>query len=453
MARSVSVHSVATALMESEPWDFLAVYYDGLDVAGHRFMPYHPPRMATVSEADFRRYQHVMRELYLFHDEMLGRLLELAGDDATVLLVSDHGFHCDHLRPAGHAATAEEDAAAWHRHYGVLALRGPGILADERIYGATLLDIAPTVLHLFGLPVGRDMDGRPLLQALKRPGSSFPTIPGWDLQPGDDGRHPTDLRQAMLASTAAVDQLIALGYLPAATAEERRAVAIAEAESRFNLAEVHAGHGRIRQARELLEGLHGEHPDHPRYAMALARVYSDLGEPRRALAIIEQLESAGRRSPDGDLLAAAARFQDGRPDQALERLAECERRYPPSAALFGLIGNLHLARQGWHEADRAFARALELDDDEPHWHNGMARAAWKLGDCERAAEHALRAVGLLFFFPQAHFHLGMAFLALGDRPRARQALKLAVAQAPGFAEARAELEALREQAPPLQPLR
>ena len=37
LARTVSVHSVATGVMEAEPWDFLAVYYDGLDVAGHDF--------------------------------------------------------------------------------------------------------------------------------------------------------------------------------------------------------------------------------------------------------------------------------------------------------------------------------------------------------------------------------------------------------------------------------
>ncbi|WP_165068196.1 alkaline phosphatase family protein [Paludisphaera rhizosphaerae] len=452
VTRTVSIHSVATTLMEAEPWDFLAVYYDGLDVAGHRFMPYHPPRMATVAENDFRRYQGVMRELYLFHDEMLGTLLDLAGDEATVLLVSDHGFHCDHLRPSGPAGSVEEDAAAWHRHYGVLAMRGPGILADERIYGATLLDVAPTVLHQFGLPVGRDMDGRPLLQAMERPSPSFPMIPSWDRLPGDDGRHPADARQTKLESPAALKQLIALGYLPAATAEQRQAVAIAEAESRFNLAAVHSSHGRTEEALVLLEALHDDYPGHDRYALALARAYADLGQHRRVLAIVEGLEASGRRSPDGDLLLAAAWFHDGQPEHALGRLADCERRYPPDAALFGLIGNLHLARQGWQDAARAFAKALAMDDDDPHSHNGLARAAWMLGDHERAGEHALRAVGLLFFFPQAHFHLGMAFLGMGDRERARRSLKLAVTQAPGFFEARLELENLGEPAPPLRPL-
>ena len=36
---------------------------------------------------------------YRFHDMMLETLLTLAGPEATVILVSDHGFHSDHLRP------------------------------------------------------------------------------------------------------------------------------------------------------------------------------------------------------------------------------------------------------------------------------------------------------------------------------------------------------------------
>jgi predicted AlkP superfamily phosphohydrolase/phosphomutase len=41
-------------------------------------------------------------------------------------------------------------------------MKGEHIQQDERIYGATLLDVTPTILTLFGLPVGEDMDGRVL---------------------------------------------------------------------------------------------------------------------------------------------------------------------------------------------------------------------------------------------------------------------------------------------------
>ena len=49
----------------------------------------------------------------------------------------------------------------------MLLLAGPGIKNDATIPGATLLDITPTVLALFGLPVGRDMEGKVLVNAFE----------------------------------------------------------------------------------------------------------------------------------------------------------------------------------------------------------------------------------------------------------------------------------------------
>ena len=51
-----------------------------------------------------------------------------------------------------------------HRMEGVLIASGPAVRAGARPEGATLLDIAPTILHLLGVPVPADMDGRPLAE-------------------------------------------------------------------------------------------------------------------------------------------------------------------------------------------------------------------------------------------------------------------------------------------------
>ena len=178
-ARCATVHAVATAAMEAEPWDFFAVYYDAIDKAGHDFMAYRAPRLPGIPEEDQRVYGGVMDGLYAFHDAMLGRLLALAGEDTTVILMSDHGFQSGARRPAApdlhrdlHGAppgSVAAEGADWHRHLGVFAIQGPGIKRDERISGATLLDITPTVLTLFGLPVGRDMPGRVLTGAFEVP--------------------------------------------------------------------------------------------------------------------------------------------------------------------------------------------------------------------------------------------------------------------------------------------
>jgi predicted AlkP superfamily phosphohydrolase/phosphomutase/tetratricopeptide (TPR) repeat protein len=447
LARTVSVHSIATGAMEAEPWDFLAVYLDGLDVAGHQFMPFHPPHCRSVSQNDFELYQHVMREMYLFHDEMLGRLLELAGENTTVILLSDHGFHSNHLRPQHpqDACTEDEQAAQWHRHYGILAMKGPELLCDERIYGANLLDIAPTILALFGLPIGRDMPGQPLRQALANPTTQVAAIPSWDLVPGRDGMQRSNSQHSMMESPEVVAQLVSLGYLPAETAESAKAVASAIAESQFNLAIVHSSHGRQPEAQSILEGLSRSYCDNNRYALALAKTYANQQMYNLCLDTLAELESRGFRSLECDLLFAAGLFNSGHPSDAILRLKNAESEYSSSPALFRVAGEVYLQQKAWESACDAFSKCLQLDDEEPHAHHGFAMASLKLGRYEQACDHALQAIGLLFFFPQAHFHMGLALKGLGDTTRAIRSLNLAVSQAPRLLEAHQELALLYEQ--------
>jgi predicted AlkP superfamily phosphohydrolase/phosphomutase len=79
VAQCASVHNAATTLLGSkEPWDCAMVFYEMIDVAGHHFMQYYPPRMSHVAEADFAFYREVMPRVYQLQDAMLGTLLELA---------------------------------------------------------------------------------------------------------------------------------------------------------------------------------------------------------------------------------------------------------------------------------------------------------------------------------------------------------------------------------------
>lgn len=164
LAEVISVHAIATELLQKEPWEFGAIYYECIDQVGHEFMPFHPPRLPEIPEHEFEFYREVIAGIYRFHDLMLGRLIELAGANAYIMIVSDHGFESGARRPRKNVEPAQ-----WHRPQGIFGLQGPGIHADERIEGATLLDIAPTVLALLGLPIGEDMEGKPLANAFKQP--------------------------------------------------------------------------------------------------------------------------------------------------------------------------------------------------------------------------------------------------------------------------------------------
>jgi len=50
---------------------------------------------------------------------------------------------------------------------GFLLAVGAGVRAGARIEGASVLDVAPTLLYLMGLPVARDMEGRALTELLR----------------------------------------------------------------------------------------------------------------------------------------------------------------------------------------------------------------------------------------------------------------------------------------------
>lgn len=444
LAKTVSIHAVATALMETVPWDFAAILYDGIDTLGHHFMPFHPPQLAGISDPDFARYQNVMTEVYLFHDELLGRLLELAGEDITVMLISDHGFHSDHQRPIHlrEEAPEAEVAAAWHRHLGVLAARGPGIRADERIYGATLLDITPTVLQVFGLPIGKDMNGKPLLQMFEQANATIETIETWD-SPQD---FPVDgmAGEAATVSPDVIEHLIKLGYLPKSALDDAAAATLAASEAQFNLAIVHSSMGRHAEAKHELQALCDRFPDQPRYTFALAKTLANLQDHHQCLKLLRQLEAQGQKGFDLTLLFAAELFNIGQADEAGARLEEARRNYPPHPTIHYLIGNIQLQRSEWQAALEAFRNALELNTDDAHAHFQAAIAANRLGEFEAAADHALNAIAIMYYFPQAHFQLGLAFQGLGDTSRAQRSWELAVSQAPRFLEAHQKLAELHK---------
>jgi arylsulfatase A-like enzyme len=50
---------------------------------------------------------------------------------------------------------------------GIFIGTGPGFQTGAKPENANLLDIAPTVLHLLGVPVPEDMDGRVLTEVLE----------------------------------------------------------------------------------------------------------------------------------------------------------------------------------------------------------------------------------------------------------------------------------------------
>lgn len=446
LAKCAGVHAVVTDLMERGPWDFTAVYYEAIDHFCHAFMHYHPPRMEGIDPALFERYKLCVNGIYQFHDMMLGRLLELAGADTTVILVSDHGFLNDHLRPAARPGRRGAGPEAWHRFHGVFVMKGPGVRADERVYGASLLDVAPTVLTLFGLPVGRDMDGKVLAQCFER-AVAVERIESWDTTAGphNPGLHPPEVQVDPYEQAAAVRQLVELGYIAAPDADAEKAMKVATDEAQFNLAASLSDAGRHTQAADILQRLHDAAPHEARYRLLLADAYLKTGrlaDVRRLLAPLADADHDRARTPQASVLLGMLEFAEGNAAAALRHLGEAERSDPRLPGLHVRIGQVYAKQRRWADAERAFAKAVEIDPDAPLAHYGLGTAALRQGRAEAAVEHTLRAVGLMHYFPRAHLQLGVALARLGWLERAAAAFETGLRLRPTMVAAHRYLAAL-----------
>src|SRR4029450_7179526 len=97
----------------------------------------------------------IVDRYYELQDRYIGEILEATGRDALVILCSDHGFKSDNDRPPNRDPR-HGHAAGWHTPVGVLVMAGPVIVPGSEVGAASVLDITPTILALYGLPVARD---------------------------------------------------------------------------------------------------------------------------------------------------------------------------------------------------------------------------------------------------------------------------------------------------------
>ena len=99
-----------------------------------------------------------------------------------------------------------------HRMEGVLIASGPAVVPGASLGGANLLDIAPTVLHLLGVPVPGDMDGR-VLSELFDPAVVPPPSRSEGTQAGPEASEPVPAAYTEEEDAAIQQRLADLGYL------------------------------------------------------------------------------------------------------------------------------------------------------------------------------------------------------------------------------------------------
>ena len=110
---------------------------------------------AMVDEEEGRR---VIECVFRREDIYSGPYIDQAPD---VIFIPDYEYILsDRIR--NHIFKRRNDGRGVHRREGILIIHGPNVRKGEKIEGAHIIDIAPTILYLLGVSIPRGFDGKVL---------------------------------------------------------------------------------------------------------------------------------------------------------------------------------------------------------------------------------------------------------------------------------------------------
>ncbi len=446
LSENISVHAAATRLMRTTEWDFMAVYYDLIDHFCHAFMKYYPPKLNAIPQHKFDIYKDMIHGAYKFQDMMLARVMELAGDHTNIIVMSDHGYESGNKRilkmPKYQAAPSLE-----HRKFGMFAAAGPDIKQQEKVFGLSLIDITPTLLHLFNLPIGKDMDGKPALEIFKDP--KTPTyIESWETVEGDFGEHRKSSEFSSLSDQETMQQLIDLGYVEKPDEKIETAILKTETDLKHNLARVYLGKKDYESAKEVLLELLKSPKEIdliPFYLdlITIALKENDFQLAEKYLNTIREIDSKlvlNTTVTEAKILIGIGKFSE-----AITLLSKAAKT-KPNPEIFFQKARAHVKLQQFELAKNDFETALEFEQDNARYHQAIAAVYIQLGNYEEAADHALTAIELIKYFPKAHYTLGEALEKMGDLANAKIAFETAAKLQPKtYHKAEKKVENIDEQ--------
>ena len=378
LASARSYQAIALDILGRGQPDLFSVYYQGIDEVCHRFAHYMPPRMDMATAEEYAAYRDAVFAYYRYQDRLIGEILAKLSPDTVVLVVSDHGFQNGSSRPTKEPPYIEGKPGLWHRRYGVLIAAGPAI-RPGRLDTTSLLDIAPTVLYLAGMPVAEDMQGRVIKEAIDDAFQArFPprTLPSYE----GVGRSLEQVRPVVAGSGAdeeMVARLKSLGYVggggadgagtrgagTGGTAAGGDAGGQALVTAHLNEAELHAknkdyaraqaavaealkinadfipallltikieeGQKHFDRAIEVAPQVIARHPEEEQgIYLVLGRLYKDGGRTREGIALYRQLARDHPGLPEIPAALGSLELKDGQTAAAEKDLLEALRLNP-----------------------------------------------------------------------------------------------------------------------------
>jgi predicted AlkP superfamily phosphohydrolase/phosphomutase len=123
-----------------------------------------------VTPQERRRYGNVVDAYTAFVAGAVGEIAQGLRPGEVLLVVSAYGMEpLPPWRRAWESVLGDRWLSGTHADApdGVVLAMGDGIRPGVALRAASVLDLAPTILYLMGLPVARDMEGRILTEMLQ----------------------------------------------------------------------------------------------------------------------------------------------------------------------------------------------------------------------------------------------------------------------------------------------
>ncbi|MFT7611129.1 MAG: putative AlkP superfamily phosphohydrolase/phosphomutase/tetratricopeptide (TPR) repeat protein [Parvicellaceae bacterium] len=467
IAEMSSVHAASTYLQENEQWDFMAVYHDAIDHFSHLCMRFYPPQLPNVPDEVYKNYNVVVEAGYMFQDMMLERTLSMLDDNTAVIIVSDHGFHSDHLRP-GKLYKEMAAPAREHSPYGIFCMKGPGIKKEGQIFGASVIDITPTILAYYGLPVGEDMEGRVLDQCFEEE-INVEFIPSWERVSGDSGQHIQSDIENTWESHAAMQQLIELGYVEEIGEDLDKHIKTLSRESRYYVARNLLDGQKVPEAIEILLEVYEESEEN-RYGQRLALAYLLNKEYGKCESLINEIRERNKEKLESDewdqeddktklrfknpelevpnyidFVEGMLNFNMNRLRKSIEFFDKVLERNKGSVVSYLYKGRAFLRLQQWENAKVPLIQSLAINELSPVAHYSLGLANLRTGEFELAADEFLAAIELDYNKASYHYHFGETLFKLDKIEAAESAFKIALAISPGMTKAHKWMISLYEE--------
>ncbi len=333
-------------------------------------------------------------------------------DDALMVIASDHGESLGAHREETHGVFLYDETI----HVPLLLKLPQNQSAGKRVIARSrLVDVAPTILEIAGVPIPSQMQGQSLLRIAKanaeQPAYSISTFPqqafGWsELESWRAGKY--------LYIRAPKPELYDLSSDPVAT---RNLAQTSKATLETIADQLNAFDRRFSDSGNPSGGAELTSSEMQKLA---SLGYVGLQKSTAPVGAAAGIDPKDEMATANRILSALALRNEGKPEQAVAFLQPVLAVSRKTYLAQFVMGAALAQQQQYPQAVEYLRRAIELQPDSTWAHYEMGSALLKSGDSRTAAVHLEIASSRLTEFAEAHSRLAEAYEHLGRAEEAKR---------------------------------